>query len=289
MEIDKEALTEKCLSNCQQTLEAEFDTKIAAAIDEHKLKPGEVERLRAIYRRIVSMLKANTVAKAARMNELDFRSAVRARVPAQIWGVHESSWLAYYECLRKLGKLSPGYKLQPLVDLAKNCGWWAPYEDVVIMQRKFTEIHLSGETLHNDKGPAVAYCDGFKIWAINGVLVDEQIVMRPETQTLEQIKEETNEECRRIRIERFGWPRYLSEMKAEVVDNRVNQVEKVQETLLRIAEPAMVALMCACPSTGRVYCIEVPPDTGSCAAAQKWLESKPDWLATFGDNELFAT
>jgi len=53
------------------------------------------------------------------------------------------------------------------------------------------------------------FADGWGFWNIHGVPVDEQIVMRPETQTIEQIQNEPNAEVKKIRIQRYGEKKYL--------------------------------------------------------------------------------
>jgi len=125
-------------------------------------------------------------------------------------------------------------------------------------------------TAHNDNGPSHLWSDGFAIWTINGVRVDEQIVMRPQTQTVQQIANEQNEEIRRVRIERFGWPRYLSETNAKVLDFRRNDVDATKESLMEAADGSRV-LVCACPSTARVYAMRIPREIQTCENAQEWL------------------
>ena len=46
----------------------------------------------------------------------------------------------------------------------------------------------SDRRLHCNHGPAKRWRDGWSLWYLNGVTVDEQIVMRGETQSLEQIR-----------------------------------------------------------------------------------------------------
>jgi hypothetical protein len=156
-------------------------------------------------------------------------------------------------------------------DLARSCLWWWPYREVCVVCERPAEIHSpDGRRLHHDTGPAVRFRDGWSIWAIDGVLVDEQIFLRPETQSLRQIRRERNVEVRRIRIERYGWDRYLARVGAVVVDRRRNDVEATQETLLRAPDGETV-LVCACPSTARVYVLAVPPDIPTCERAQEWV------------------
>jgi hypothetical protein len=64
---------------------------------------------------------------------------------------------------------------------------------------------------HCDDGPSHRWRDGWSLWHIHGVRVTEQIVMRPDTLTIQQIRDEDNAEVRRVMIERFGQDRYITE------------------------------------------------------------------------------
>ncbi len=99
------------------------------------------------------------------------REPVRQQVWEQIYGAHEAHWLSYYDYYLKVLKLDCVKPLVPLINLAKHCGWWAPYENVCFIQHRPTEIHLHDTVLHKDGGPAISYRDGFSVWALNGVRV----------------------------------------------------------------------------------------------------------------------
>jgi hypothetical protein len=131
---------------------------------------------------------------------------------------------------------------------------------------------------HNETGPSHLWADGFAIWAIHGVLVDSQIVLAPETQTLEQIERETNEEVRRVRIERYGWLRYLKESQAQVVDQRVNERDLQEEMLCRLQDGRQ-RFVCRDPSTERQYALGVPREITTCEQAQAWLSHGLDRFA----------
>lgn len=154
--------------------------------------------------------------------------------------------------------------------LSRNCGWWACYDEAVICVEKPIVQKVNSEwQLHCEDGPAMLYEDGLAMWLINGVKVDEQIVMAPETQTLSQINREDNQDVRSIRIERFGWVRYLMESNAKVIDTRKNEIENTMEALM-VAPNGDKRLLVTCP-TNRKFALGVPESVNTCYEAQKWL------------------
>jgi hypothetical protein len=132
-----------------------------------------------------------------------------------------------------------------------------------------TYIRNGVHVAHCEDGPSHLWGDGWALWHLDGVKVDEQVVLRPDTQTIEQIRVEPNEEVKRVRIERFGWERYLRNTGAKVINSRRNDVEATQESLMRGPDGETV-LVCACPSTARTYALEVPDEIETCEQAQMW-------------------
>jgi hypothetical protein len=126
--------------------------------------------------------------------------------------------------------------------------------------------------LHREDGPAVRYRDGWSLYAIEGVRVDEQVVLRPETQTIDQITGETNLEVKRIRIQRYGWGRYLAAAGAAVLDRRTTDCDATKEVLYEHSDNQRV-LVTSCPGTGRIYALEVDPQVQTCEEAQAWLSA----------------
>jgi hypothetical protein len=144
-----------------------------------------------------------------------------------------------------------------------------PFEGICIVCDRPTKIgwHDSGG-IHCEDGPAVEYADGYKLWALEGYLVPEQVVMSPMTQTLEDIHNEENEEIRRIRINRFGWSRYITESWGKILDLAMPQYGGMEALI----KTSMGVVLCTYdPSTGRPYSLEVPPDLTTCEQAQRYL------------------
>ncbi len=80
--------------------------------------------------------------------------------------------------------------------------------------------------------------------------------MRPETQTIKQINAEQNQDVRAIRIDRYGWPKYLRDSNAKCIDFRDNEIEGPRRrcTSHSHGDKRLVAT-CA---TGRIFAMGVP-------------------------------
>lgn len=131
-------------------------------------------------------------------------------VSDQIYGCHDAGWLSFYDYVSEVLKLDCVKPLEGLIELAKHCGWWAPYDTCVIFQDRPSEIHRDTQNrTHNETGPAILYRDGTQVFIWHGVRVPELVVMNPEQITAEMIRSEANAEVRRIMLERYGFKRYL--------------------------------------------------------------------------------
>ena len=116
----------------------------------------------------------------------------------------------------------------------------------------------------------MAYRDGWSLWYIHGVAVNEQIVMRPETLTVAQIDAEQNNDVRAIMLERFGTGRYLLESGAGVIDEGRNDIEGTHEALMGTANGRKF-FWPTCPS-GRVCPpLPVPNEISTREQARTWL------------------
>lgn len=161
---------------------------------------------------------------------------------------------------------------QAFQDIAESCCWlWADQNFCVICDRP-EELHSDGVTLDNRHGPAIKFRDGMSIYVIGDVTVDEQIVMAPETQTIEQIDNEQNVEVKRIRTEQYGWDRYLQETGAKVLD--FTQIKTLDggwlECLVETKDGDHI-LCTVDPSTGRIFNLQVSPECVTCSEAQRYL------------------
>lgn len=119
------------------------------------------------------------------------------------------------------------------------------------------------------------------------VPVDERIAFRPETLTVDEILAESNAELLRIMLERFGFERFMCEVKAEILDEDRDPAGKRQ--LLRVPlenDEDLVCVSVYCPSTFRRYFLRVPPTMQSCRQAIAWTAGfdNPDDYAPLAES-----
>jgi len=161
--------------------------------------------------------------------------------------------------------------------------WWWPHRRFVMVSERPTTIRRElvdedrprgwgSHRLHCDDGPAVAWPDGWGVWAIHGVRVSRQVVEAPDTLTAAQITGEANAEVRRVMIERFGADRYLRDAGAEKV-----HVDEYG-ALWRLDVPddealVMVQVTNSTPEpdgTFKDYWLRVPPNIRTARGAVAW-------------------
>jgi hypothetical protein len=198
----------------------------------------------------------------------DWRNCFRG---GNLW----SSWYSYVSFLRDhCDWKDPILEKYAWDEMYATAAGWCIYLRRVAAVSDRPLLLLRNETneMHADKGPCLKYRDGYRLYMLSGVKVDQQIVERPQTQTLTQIRNEKNVEVKRIRAERYGYKKYLTEIGAKVVNERINVIEATKEALMRTPD-GMVFLVCACPSTNRVYTMEVNPEIETCEGAQNYLSN----------------
>ncbi|MCG7985030.1 MAG: hypothetical protein JAY90_20050 [Candidatus Thiodiazotropha lotti] len=190
------------------------------------------------------------------------------QVRAQVYGCHDASWLGFYETFLKLG-IEDAEKLLPLMNLAKYCGWWAPYKNTAILQDRPETLKFDDRNLlHCEDGPAVRYRDGFSVYSWHGIRIPDQwITSKPSAQ--EAITWD-NLEQRRAACEIVGWNNILVELQAVSIDKNSNPMvgELLEVQLPDIGKEKFLRVMCG---TQREFALPVPPEITRASEAQAWL------------------
>jgi len=134
--------------------------------------------------------------------------------------------------------------------------------------------------LHREDGPAIINNNNNESsFFITGIRVDQQIVENPSSQTIQQITNEENIEVRRIRIERFGWENFLLQGECKIIAKGENDIEFTKEAIVKVGPNNFVQrfFLGACPSTGRIFAMELPENINTTKQARQYLSNlNPD-------------
>lgn len=147
------------------------------------------------------------------------------------YGQHEAGWLSFYDVFDTFG--IDCSKLHPLMELAKNCGWVWMFDEVAICTERPKKICRNQQNrLHNTEGKAIEYPDGWGLYAYNGTIVPEKLIMNPQGYTKEEILALNNTEVIRALAENLGWDNYLTKIGAKVIDEWIDPKENLKYELL---------------------------------------------------------
>jgi hypothetical protein len=122
------------------------------------------------------------------------------------------AWSGWYAGAEILGVKFQEEKLRLFIEFNERASIWCTYDKLCVVSKNPTQIHWYNKELHCENDMSVKYEDGWGIYSINGIGVNEQIVLRPESQSLSQINEEKSQEVKNIRIDRLlNSCRYISD------------------------------------------------------------------------------
>jgi len=112
--------------------------------------------------------------------------------------------------------------LKMFFELIQDSGYIFYHEDICFISEKPIEIHTNeNHLLHNESGPSILFADGYFTWHLNGVEVNEKIVMPPADQlSTKMILEESNAEVRKEILKKIGIDRVISEFNAQILEKK---------------------------------------------------------------------
>jgi hypothetical protein len=166
---------------------------------------------------------------------------------------------------------------KPVYDAFLAGAWLLHWTDDTLYWVAKPRVHTEptttdrGRRLHHATGAALE-SDVEPLYFWHGVLVTEQIMVRPETLTATQIQAETNAEVRRVMLERYGYERYVTDIGATVV-----QADDFGELLVAPrsgdTELKMVRVINSTPEADgsyKRYMLRVPPTVTSGLEGVAW-------------------
>jgi len=179
-------------------------------------------------------------------------------------------WLAAYDFFGSVLGVDAVRHLRGSMDLARAAGWWWwPHRGAVLLGERPDHVLLDDQgRLHGPRGPALAYPDGWTVWAWHGVRVPRGVIENPESVSAREVLAEPDVEVRRIMIERVGHERLIRDGGARRV------AEDDTGILWRLDLPEDEPLVCVevtdATATFRRYVLRVPPDSRSPREAVAW-------------------
>ena len=154
----------------------------------------------------------------------ELRDQLRGQIRDQIGGElggqldpwWESYWLALYQRALPIAGLPASERLDALAEAVAATGWWWPMRGAVVMTDRPTALHVDQlGRLHHQSGPALAYADGYPLYAWHGTRVPADLI--ESGWSTDRILKEPNAEVRRCAIERMGWDTFITEAGLEQV------------------------------------------------------------------------
>ncbi|GAG31576.1 unnamed protein product, partial [marine sediment metagenome] len=128
----------------------------------------------------------------------------------------------YGRCARRLGIELPDATeevLQSQIQAGLSCGFWWPYERLCLLSERPVEVLTNDEAVvHSERGPAIRYSDGHRVWVLNGVLVPSWLADLPE-ERIDPLRllEIRNSSVRREFVRKVGIDRVCYKLKARCV------------------------------------------------------------------------
>lgn len=100
-------------------------------------------------------------------------------------GSQELYWIAWARFAEHIGvklKEDTANCLDIMERIATQCEWWWPYEGIVVASERPLSVRWDEQRrLHCEDGPAVAYADGYRLYAWHGTVLPERWVLERAT------------------------------------------------------------------------------------------------------------
>nr|WP_234364981.1 hypothetical protein [Streptomyces sp. RTd22] len=207
-----------------------------------------------------------SLAEGTGTERADRETAVRLALLDAVLGQHDAPWLASVADGSEDGLAGPSA-------VARAAGWWWPYEKAVVIAERPVELHRDeAGRLDRGDGPALAFPDGFALYAWRGMPVPAEFLARLGELTPDRIRAEENAELRRVMLEHYGYDRYLDESGAQPVHR--DETGVLWRIDLAADEPVvMVEVVNSTPEpdgTHRTYWLRVPPRTRTAREGVAW-------------------
>ena len=144
---------------------------------------------------------------------------VGAHIHDSIWGQHIAHWCGWADYMQNILFVRKIEQCSSLIEIAKSAGCWWAFRNAAIICERHAEFHLVEGKLHRDGGPAVAWSDGWGVYALNGVRVPGWLAEeKAEEIDPARFAKIDNVEIRREFVRKVGVERIVQEMGGQRLD-----------------------------------------------------------------------
>ena len=190
------------------------------------------------------------------------------------WGQHESYWIAFYLFCRDVVGVSydpqKSRHLDLWRDVAQSCCWLWCFENYVICSERPTVVSMDERNvLHSETGPALAFADGWKVYAWRGTVVPGEWIESKATLDPSIALTDPSVERRRAAASIIGWDKVLGSISSRVIDE---DADPQIGTLLEVDLPDAAGskfLKVRC-GTGRTFVLPCPREMKTALEANAW-------------------
>lgn len=172
-----------------------------------------------------------------------------------------------------------GEDLSSILSLYRTAPWYSFFENICFVGSYPEESHFD-QTLsfHSLEGPAIRFADGYKIYAVTGIVAARRHVEDPGSLTAAEIESVTNASLRRLLMETYGISRFLMDIGAELINE--DECGKLYRKELEGDEPlVMVRVKNSTPEPDgsyKEYFLRVPPTMTTAREAVAWTFAMND-------------
>jgi len=205
--------------------------------------------------------------------------------PGSYCNISDYGWLAYYSFFEQIGLNLKNEAFGKFRDLI-NTGLYDTIQlDSVCVVCEMPEVLTRSPTgrLHSTSGPAIAWSDGYEIYALNGVMIDRDLYDQIINKTLSAKGALTiaNVQVRMEALKFLGSNQLLTDLGATPISTELGYELFKIEGVFDVTE---YCLRYSCPSTGQIYVDFIDPIVGArgdaiSAVASKWRLSRSEFLS----------
>lgn len=170
-----------------------------------------------------------------------------------------------------LADLEDGVRL--MRDLIFSCYAGAFFRRVCFLSERPVKFHLDESgNFHNAEGPSIRFSDSYAQYHWHHILMERDLIERPETISIERINNERNLEIRRYLIDRYGLARYVLDSGArKIAEDECGELyfmrgdfdEPLNVVLVKNSTPEP-------DGTYKTYALRVPPGCLTARQAVAW-------------------